>query len=282
MKAVEKHVQRTVSRRKMLTAYDRVALALSGGKDSVSLLHILRRVKTAFPHIDLVAVTIDEGVAGYRAEAIEIARQSCTELDVEHRICSFRELYGHNLDEIAEVARRKGKAFICSYCGILRRKALNVVAREVGATKLVTAHNLDDQVQSMMMNLFRGDVANLVREKSHESKEERLIPRVKPLCEVPEREVALYAFLVGIRFQSKRCCYLESSFRNDIRKFLNAMEGRHAGMKFTVYRSFEKMQLHQWPLGNRVPSSCTVCGEPTTREICMACQILKELNLDAH
>lgn len=263
----------------MLRPTDRVALALSGGKDSVSLLHIMSRLEEKFPMSELVAITIDEGIAGYRSEAVEIARENCEKLSVEHHIYSFKRLYGYTLDEIADAARRRGKQFICSYCGILRRKALNLAAREVNANKLATAHNLDDEVQSMMMSLLRGDVVSMSRGKNDSEGEEGLVPRIKPLCEVPEREVALYAFLRKIRFQSLPCLYLETSLRSDIRRFLNALESKHPGMKFSAYRSFEKIRPQLRFSEERSLGRCRICDEPAARDICMACQTLRDLEL---
>ncbi len=182
---VEKRVQHTISKYRMFRPEDRVALALSGGKDSSSLLHVMSELGKRFPLSNMVAVTIDEGIAGYRAEAIEIAEENCKKLDIEHRVYSFKKLYGYSLDEIVEISRRNERPFICSYCGILRRKALNIAAREVGASKLATAHNLDDEVQSMIMNILRGDLTRISR-KEYDSKVEGLIGRVKPLCEIPE------------------------------------------------------------------------------------------------
>ncbi|MFH0897008.1 MAG: ATP-binding protein, partial [Candidatus Bathyarchaeota archaeon] len=91
LRAVEKQVQRTISRHRMLKPDDKVILALSGGKDSVSLLHILSRLEEGFPLSEMVAVTIDEGITGYRAESIEIAKENCKKLDVEHRVYSFKK-----------------------------------------------------------------------------------------------------------------------------------------------------------------------------------------------
>ncbi len=285
--SIEKRVQHTVSRHRMLRPGDRVALALSGGKDSVSLLYILSRLETRFPKSSLVAVTIDEGIEGYRQEAVEIAAESCRDLGVEHRVYSFKELFGCTLDEVAEAAHQRGKPFVCSYCGVLRRKALNLAAKELGATKLATAHNLDDEVQSAVMNFLRGDLTSMRRGEPAEeegggvSEVGGLVSRVKPLCEVPEKEVALYAYLRGVRLQSLRCGYLESSLRSDVRRFLNGLEEKHAGMKFSAYRSFEKVRPLLRAQESRAAgvNACRVCGEPAAGEVCMACQVLAELGL---
>jgi len=279
LEAIEKKVQHTISRYGLLKPNDRVALALSGGKDSVSLLHIMSRLEEQFPRSDIVAITIDEGIEGYRSEALEIAKENCDLLDVEHRIYPFKRLYGCSLDKIVKKARRCGKPFICSYCGILRRKALNIAAREVEATKIATAHNLDDEVQSMIINILRGDIARMSRGEYDLNNDKRLVPRIKPLCKIPEKEIALYAYLKNIRFQSLPCNYLETSLRNDVRRFLNMLEDKHSGMKFTIYRSFEKILSQLNYSDKRVRGWCKICGEPTTRKICMACQTLKDLDL---
>jgi glucosamine 6-phosphate synthetase-like amidotransferase/phosphosugar isomerase protein len=81
---------------------------------------------------------------------------------------------------------------------VLRRRALNVAAREAGADKLATAHNLDDETQTILLNLLHGDALRIARVNpvlamSHP----KLVQRVKPLCEVPEKEIAFYAFKKG-------------------------------------------------------------------------------------
>ncbi|MFH0749106.1 MAG: TIGR00269 family protein [Candidatus Bathyarchaeota archaeon] len=277
IRTIEKHVQRTITKYKMLRPDDRVALALSGGKDSISLLQIMSSLEERFPQAKLVAITIDEGIAGYRSEAIRIARENCKKLGVEHHVYSFKKFYNHSLDEIVDAARRSGKLFICSYCGILRRKALNVAAREVQATKLATAHNLDDELQSIIMNFLRGDLYRLSSNVNELEKIKELVPRIKPLSEVSERDVAFYAFLKKARFQSFLCPYMESSLRSDVRKFLNILEEKHAGMKFITYKSFKKVQpLLKFP-ENRMLGLCQRCGEPTSGEVCLACKTLQDI-----
>ncbi|MDQ1279030.1 MAG: hypothetical protein QG670_290 [Thermoproteota archaeon] len=283
MKSIENRVQQSISKQNMFKPDDKISLALSGGKDSVSLLHILSKIEGRFPKTKLVAVTIDEGILGYREEAIRIAEENCGRLGVEHNIFSFKELFGSNLDEIIKAAEKlESELSFCSYCGVLRRRALNIAARKVEATKLAMAHNLDDEVQSMLMNLLRGDISRASRkEPAIIESEPAFIQRVKPLCEVLEREVAFYAFLKRIKFQTILCPYLESSIRQDVRLFLNQMEGKHNGMKFAVYRTFKKLQQRLDSFDNKDQFRfCEVCGEPTTGRVCRVCQLLEELRLN--
>ena len=279
--SIERKVEGIISRYHMFDPEDRIAIAVSGGKDSTSLLHILHKIEARFPRSELIAITINEGISGYRDEAINIARESCKRLGVEHVVTSFKELYGHGLDEIVRVADERNGLSPCSYCGVLRRRGLNVIARDVGADKLAMAFTLDDEVQTRLLNLIHGDVSRLGRVGPVlEGGSAGFIPRVKPLCEVPEREVVLYAFLKGIRFQTAQCPYRRRGLRNDIRAFLNRLETRHLGTKYTILRSFEKMAPIMRELAGKVElKKCRLCGEPTVSDVCKACQSLLELGL---
>ena len=91
----------------MLSFNDHLAVAVSGGKDSLSLLHILAKMKRHRPKTTLTAVTVDEGIAGYRNEALEVAAENCTALKIPHHIVSFKELFGFTLDEMIQKTRAK-------------------------------------------------------------------------------------------------------------------------------------------------------------------------------
>ena len=177
-------------------------MAVSGGKDSLALLHILSKLKKYRPKTILTAVTVDEGIVGYRDEALEIAAQTCKRLEIPHHVVSFKELYGFSLDEIVARARSRGETELtaCAYCGVLRRKAINAGARKVGANKVATAHTLDDEVQTDLMNIFHGDIMRLAKEKPVTVEvHPLLVQKIKPFCEIPENESALYAYVKKIR-----------------------------------------------------------------------------------
>lgn len=264
----------------MLKPYDKTIVAVSGGKDSVTLLHILTKVESSFPKAKLCAVTVDEGIKGYRDEAIKLAKKHCRELNIEHIIISFKEMYGYKLDEIVNMTNETGLK-PCSYCGALRRRALNITARELGADKLSTAHNLDDETQTIFLNILHGDVQRIARVKpSLDIIHPKLVQRIKPLCEVPEREVALYAYLKGIDFQRIPCPYVETALRSDIRVMLNRMAEKYPSIKFTIFRSMEKVRPALEAMAEEAKlQECKMCGEPTSGEICQPCKMLQELTI---
>lgn len=268
----------TIAKHNMLSFNDRIALAVSGGKDSINMLQILTKMERARPRASLTAVTIDEGIKGYRDEALKIASEQCEELGVKHEVFSFEQLFGLTLDKMINQEQRvSGREFTtCTYCGVLRRRALNLAARKIGANKIATAHTLDDEVQTILMNIFRGDLSRLAKEKPVTDKvDQKLVQRVKPLCEIPEKESALYAYIKRVRFQASPCPYASEALRNDFRSMLNYMEEKHPGTKFTIFNSLQRLRPAIQETAENHFKECIECGEPSSRTLCKVCELLK-------
>jgi len=274
--AVEERFRRTVVRNHMLQFNDNIAVAVSGGKDSLTLLNLLVKLEKRFPRSKLTAVSVDEGIDGYRDEALELAKAACSKLGVKQLIVSYRDLFGTTTDEI--VSLKLGQT-PCSYCGVFRRKAINKAAVMAGATKIATAHNLDDEVQTVLLNMLHGDPTRIVRSGPVlRDPRGRFLPRIKPLCDIPEKEIVLYAYLTGIEFQTIACPHSHEALRNDIRSFLNQMEINHPGTKFTLLRSAEKLrELMDEDVALSELHECVKCGDPTTHELCEACTMLQAI-----
>jgi uncharacterized protein (TIGR00269 family) len=281
-KSIEEKVRATIAKYQMLKFNDRIAVAVSGGKDSLSLLQVLAKIEQNHPKASLVAITIDEGIKGYRDEALKIAAENCKRLGMPHRIVSFKRLYGFTLDEIVKRLKNKGERGLtpCGYCGVLRRKALNTTARKVKADKLATAHTLDDETQTILLNIFHGDVLRIAREKPiTDEKHPKLVQKIKPFCEIPEKETALYAYIRKTKFQSLPCPYASEALRNDIRVMLNRMEEKHVGTKFTIFKSIERIRpALEETTKKEMLRECSECGEPSAEKTCKTCQMLKELS----
>jgi uncharacterized protein (TIGR00269 family) len=264
---------------------DTILVAVSGGKDSVGLLHILAKIEKNFPKVSLRAVSIDEGIRGYRSEALRIAAKNCAILGVAHSIFSFEDFFGLTLDEIVDKAKKmrvNAPLTSCAYCGVLRRRALGLAAERLGADVIALGHNLDDVVQTFLLNVVHGDVWRLARfDVVSADGGGRFVRRVRPLCLVPEKETAFYAYAKKIKFQTVPCPYAGEALRNDVRFWLNRLEQRHAGSLFTVFRSFEKigksMELKAKGFG-----VCRRCGEPCAEgeDVCVACRFLEELGVE--
>ena len=132
IESIEKKVKQTIKKENFIEKGDKVLVALSGGKDSVVTLEILNSyVKRHI--IELCAVTIDEGIAGYREEGVEIAKAHAERLGIPHKVVSFKECFDIDLDEIMKRENHRGS---CTYCGVFRRWIINRAARDFGATKI--------------------------------------------------------------------------------------------------------------------------------------------------
>ena len=178
IESIEKKVIKTIKKEKLLDRGDKVLVALSGGKDSVTTLEILNTFRTR-NIIEICAVTIDEGIENYRQDGINIAIDHAQRLGIEHKILSIKDTFGITLDEIMEKPNHKGS---CSYCGVFRRTLINKAAREMNATKIATGHNLDDEVQAILMNYLEGNTDNLTKLGAKtESKAKEFTVKIKPL-----------------------------------------------------------------------------------------------------
>ena len=198
VKTTSDRVRRTINRHKMFQEEDRIVVAISGGKDSAVLLDILHRIEDNFPKSEIIPVTIDEGIKGYRNEALEAARELTKSLGHGLEVLSFQDLIGHSLDEIVE-KRDESSLGACSYCGVFRRRALNAAANELGADVIALGHNLDDEAQTVLMNIMRGDSKRIARTNVPRSRSiEGLVPRVKPVTEISERDIVAYAHQLNL------------------------------------------------------------------------------------
>ncbi|MFQ5553143.1 MAG: TIGR00269 family protein [Thermoplasmata archaeon] len=272
---VETRAKREVRRQLRFEGSTRIACALSGGKDSSVATYLLHAILGRRPDVDLVAVTVDEGIAGYRPPSLEQARALCEALDLEHRILAYRDLVGWEMDAVVDT---DPETIPCSYCGVFRRKALNVLAREVDADYLATGLNLDDTTQTVLMNLGRADLEKLARMGPHDHLQPGLVPRVQPLRTVPEKEVYLYALLREIPFHDGSCPYAERGLRNRYREVLFDLERESPGTRHALLSSYEELKEL---LRERYPpaslSSCERCGEPTMARLCQSCQFVERL-----
>ncbi|HQT45224.1 MAG TPA: ATP-binding protein, partial [Candidatus Micrarchaeota archaeon] len=157
--SVERRFKLTIRTHKLLTKGDHVAIALSGGKDSSVMLHLFNMLSKSLP-LKLTAITIDEGIEGYRPLTLEVAKKEAKMLGVPLIISSFEKEYGFSLDTAIKVSKTGAGALPkigaqaahkpslpCSFCGVFRRHLLNRAAKKAGAKKIAIGHNLDDMAQ---------------------------------------------------------------------------------------------------------------------------------------
>lgn len=271
---VDRRIRKEVRKQGGLPADSRILVAASGGKDSTVALHALDELTRDRPDVELVALTIDEGIEGYRPEGLRVAADAARALGIDHVVKRTRDLAGAPIDEIH--AKDPARA-ACSYCGVFRRRLMNDAATELDADLLVTGHNLDDTAQSIFMNLTNGDLARLARLGPHTETKQGLVPRRMPLRTIPEREVYLYATLKEIAFHDGVCPYAAEGQRTVHRDVLARLEDAAPGTRHSLLSTLDELKPlladrpPQRPLG-----ACDECGEPASGDRCQACTLADE------
>jgi len=268
--------ERTISKYNMINSGEIVGVAVSGGKDSLSLLHVLKRISLVH-NFKLKAITVDEGIPGYRDEALKIVEEFCKKLDVEHKVYSYRDLFGTTLEQSLDL-RSNEKISSCSICGILRRRAIDFGAIDLGVDVIATGHNLDDMLQTFIINIISGDTKKIGWMDPDTS--ENKMRKIKPMCEIYENEIVFYAFTNEIPFQSEECPHMNEGIRTEIRNFLNSLEKTHSGIKNNMYKSVLKISSTLKASGNSEWKICSKCGNECTGKICSVCKTLTNLRLN--
>ena len=279
IKYFEKKVFKTIGKYKLIQNKDRIAVGISGGKDSLTVLYLLKKLNSKIKNIDLFAILIDEGIKGYRDKTIKDAQKFCKEHKIKLYIYSYKKELGKSLDELTKTT----DMIPCAMCGVFRRYLLNKHTRLLKATKLATGHNLDDEAQSVLMNQFRNNVALNARMGPITGvvKDIKFIPRIKPLYFMYEKEVMLYAYLKGFTTNNfAECPNARFSFRGEIRDYLNEFEKKHPGTKYGIINSFiETLPLlkQKYKQSGTKIKQCKNCGEPTSQDVCKSCQLIEQL-----
>lgn len=262
---VEEQVRRYLSH---IELPEVVGIAFSGGKDSTALLRAFCQIKDDIP-CRFVALTVDEGIEGYRQDTIQAAEEICQTLGVTHHIIRFQELFGFTLDDLVTGSDRNA----CTICGILRRRALEVLAREHNIRVIATGHNLDDHAQTALMNAISGDVRKVFAGQGSSSWYAR---RIKPFAQVSEREVTLYALLNGLFRDLPECPYAVTSLRGEVRSLLYAYELKHPGAMRNAAGCEAEIRDKLGEKFKREPyQTCSICGWPGSGSVCQVCSVLK-------
>lgn len=266
---VERRVKREVRKQINVHSGDTIAVAVSGGKDSMVTLHMMDMIFRERGDVSICAISIDEGIEGYRPPSLDIVKGFCEERDIPMHTRSFSEMDM----EMDRIAKASGENSPCTYCGVFRRKLMNDEARSIGAKYLATGHNLDDMAQSILMNFVRGDIERLARLGPHTKVQPGLIPRFLPLRMIPEKESLLYAIASGIPFWDGECPYYADALRNQYRSVVDQLENRSPGSKFSILSSYDTLKPMLSTGFSPSELHLCSCGEPTLGERCKACEL---------
>ncbi|MEM4259719.1 MAG: TIGR00269 family protein [Candidatus Woesearchaeota archaeon] len=264
----ETKVKETIKKFSLLNKNDRVVVAVSGGKDSTTILYLLHKFG-----YNVVALAIDEGIQGYRPKTLKDLKEFCKNNKIKLKIVTFKDNFNKTLDQ--SIKTKQYEDAPCTICGTFRRYLLNKYAK--GFDKIATGHNLDDEAQSIIMNLTKGHVNLLTRLGPISTIKTGFTQRIKPLYFCTEKEVRIYSLLKDFSITFVECPYAHNSYRSKIRDLLNNYENKNPGTKINIVNYFLKIK-------NKIKTNpinmcfCILCDQPSLTQICKACQIKKEIN----
>ncbi|KAK1640109.1 PP-loop family protein [Colletotrichum phormii] len=236
----EEEVHHTIVSSSLFSRGEQVAIGASGGKDSTVLASVLKTLNDRYDYgLNLVLLSIDEGIKGYRDDSLETVKRNAVQYDMPLTIVGYDELYGWTMDQVVEVIGKKGN---CTYCGVFRRQALDRGAKILNIKHVVTGHNADDVAETILMNLLRGDLPRLGRSTSIVTGDDTSdVKRSKPLKYSYEKEIVLYAHHKKLDYFSTECIYSPEAFRGTARTLIKNLERVRPSAILDIVRSGEDM-----------------------------------------
>lgn len=215
--------RRAIDDYSMISAGDKIAVGISGGKDSMALLCALSALRRFYPiPFSLCAITVDMGFPD--ADFSPIARY-CEEIDVEYRV---------EKTDIAEIifnVRKESNP--CSLCSKMRRGVLHSVAKEMGATRVALGHHFDDAVDTFVLNLFFEGRIGCFSPVSYLSRSDLYL--IRPLLYAQEKDIAYFMRHASLPIVESACPENRNTERENIKKLLLKLEKDYPGLRHRLF-----------------------------------------------
>jgi tRNA-5-methyluridine54 2-sulfurtransferase len=266
---IETIIKQTLKKIK-LNKKERILVALSGGKDSTVTAYLLKKFG-----YKIEGFYIDLKIGKYSEECRKAVEKLCDDLNIKLHVYDIKKEMGSGMCYLRTAIQSqggKGKLKNCSICGVIKKWIMNKEARKLKVDKIATGHNLDDEAQTVLMNLFKGSLALSANSGAitRNINDKKFISRIKPLFYVPEEEVREYSKKMKLPVVYDKCPCAIDSYRIQVRKFMNTLTDKQ---KLNIIRNFESIQ-NKFKNKNTI-KYCENCGEPSRNNICKKCELMK-------
>ncbi|MBE6795799.1 MAG: tRNA 2-thiocytidine(32) synthetase TtcA [Ruminococcaceae bacterium] len=236
MRRILSHVRAAVDDYKMIEEGDRIAVGISGGKDSLMLLKALCELRRFYPaKFEIIALTLDMRFGNEDGDFSRI-REFCRENDVEYVIKST-DLY----EIIFNIRKEKSP---CSLCARMRRGILHDTAKELGCNKIALGHHLDDAAETFMMNLLIESRVGCFAPVTYLSR--RDITMIRPLIYVREREVERVAERLSLPVVESKCPANENTKREDAKNLLKSLSEEYGDVPEKIVGAIQRANIDRW------------------------------------
>jgi uncharacterized protein (TIGR00269 family) len=276
---IPEQTDRFIKKYGMFTHAEKILVAVSGGKDSLSLWDILNRLGYQADGL-YIGLGIDEGIA-YSTESHRLTKKFSAEHGLTLHDVDVEKEYGHTIPVLADLTHR-GQGRPCSVCGMTKRHIMNRIARDLGYDVLATGHNLDDEAATLFGNTLNWSGEFLIRQSPVLEESDGLARKVKPLCRFYEKEMTAYALLSGIEYIYEECPFSIGSTSIYYKQLLNRLEGERPGAKLIFYLNFLEARKNGLfaPQEQVLPvlHICPSCGQPTSAPgDCSFCRLVAKV-----
>ncbi len=228
------YTRQAVDEYEMIQDGDKIAVGISGGKDSLTLLYALVNLQKFYPkHFNLVAITVDLGYEGFDLSDIQ---KLCNELQVEYHIVSTK------ISEMVNSDRSEGSP--CSLCARLRKGALNDAAKELGCNKVAYGHHMDDVIETMMLALlYEGRFCSFWPVTFLEKSE---LTVIRPMIYIPETDVKGFENKMKLPITKNPCPIDGSTKREYIKNLIKQINIENPGVKKRLFHAIKDGNLEGW------------------------------------
>jgi tRNA-5-methyluridine54 2-sulfurtransferase len=265
----ERRVNRTIQKYKLIETNDVPLVAVSGGKDSLSLWFLLN-----LAGVTADGIYIDLGIDEYSRTSFEKSKRMAERLGRRLYRFSFAELFEKGIGELSRMMKRAP----CSLCGLVKRYLMNRACVDGGYTVLATGHNLDDEASALLGNLLYWKEEYLYKKGIVlEGRGAYLAKKVKPFFLCSEREVAAYAILRGIDYIYEECPYSENAKSLLYKSLLNKVEEVSPATKIRFIKGY--LERAKEEEARTDPARCTLCGYPSYADVCNFCRLFERFGI---
>ena len=218
----------------MIQEGDKIAVGISGGKDSLTLLYAMANLRQFYPKkFSLIAITVDLGYEGFDLTPVKLL---CEHLQVEYHIVST---------EIAKIIfSDKNEASPCSLCAKMRKGALNDMAEQLGCNKIALGHNKDDVVETFFMSLLYEGRLNCFAPVSFLDRKK--LYSIRPLMYVPEWECRSFVNKSDIHIVKNPCLADGNTKRQETKELLAELSLRYDNLQEKVFGAIKRSSLKGW------------------------------------